>query len=122
MGASAHGAGPMSYAEVFDLFVLKSTISAGLAAGEESRDLHNYSASPCGFVFQLPAEFTPGSIRNTFCQMVVPQHSLHIEVFHTDDLVLIHQCGGQLVKHIIAAVAHLLMTAGHFDSLLFPVS
>jgi hypothetical protein len=30
---------------------------------------------------------------------VVPQHPLHIEVLHTNDLVLIHQCGGQLMKH-----------------------
>ena len=111
----------MSYAEVFDLFVLKSTISAGLAAGEEGRNLHYHSASPCRFVFQLPEEFTPSGIRNTFCQMVVPQHSLHIEVFHTNDLVLIHQRGGQLMKHVIAAIAHLLIAAGHFDSLLFPV-
>ena len=112
----------MSYAEVFDLFVLISTITAGLAAGEEGRNLHYHSASPCGFVFQLPEEFTPGGIRNAFCQMVVPQHPLHIEVLHTNDLVLIHQCGGQLMKHVITAVAHLLMTASHFDSLLFPVS
>ena len=111
----------MSYAEVFDLFVLKSTISAGLAAGEESRNLHYHSASPCGLVFQLPEEFTPGGIRNTFCQMVVPQHPLHIEVLHTNDLVLIHQCGGQLMKHVIAAVTHLLMATGNLDSLLFPV-
>ena len=52
MGASAHGAGPTSYAEVFDLFVLKSTISACLAAGEEGRNLHYHSANPCGLVFQ----------------------------------------------------------------------
>lgn len=112
----------MSYAEVFDLFVLKSTISAGLAAGEEGRNLHYHSTCPCGFVPQLPEEFTPGGIRNTFCQMVVSQHPLHVEVFHTNDLVLIHHCGRQLMKHVIAAVAHLLMAAGHFDSLLFPVS
>ena len=93
MGASAHGAGPMPYVEVFDLFVLKSTISAGLAAGEEGRNLHYHSASPGGFVLQLPEEFTPGGIRNTFCQVGVPQHPLHVEVFHTDDLVFIHQCG-----------------------------
>lgn len=111
----------MPYVEVFDLFVLKSTISAGLAAGEEGRNLHYHSASPCGLVFQLPEEFTPGGIRNTFCQMVVPQHPLHIEVFHTNDLVLIHQCGGQLMKHVIAAIAHLLMATGNLDSLLFPV-
>ena len=111
----------MSYAEVFDLFVLKSTISAGLAAGEEGRDLHYHSASPCGFVFQLPEEFTPGGIRNAFCQMVVPQHPLHIEVLHTNDLVLIHQCGGQLMKHVVAAIAYFLMAASNLDSLLFPV-
>lgn len=121
MGASTYRAGPMPYAEVFDLFVLKSTISAGLAAGEEGRNLHYHSASPCRFVFQLPEEFTPGGIRNTFCQMVVSQHPLHIEVFHTDNLVLIHQCGGQLMKHVIAAIAHLLMAMGNLDSLLFPV-
>lgn len=111
----------MSHTEVFDLFVLVSTISACLAAWKEGRNLHYHSASPCGFVFQLPEEFTPGGIRNTFCQMVVPQHPLHIEVLHTNDLVLIHQCGGQLVKHVIAAIAHLLMATGNLDSLLFPV-
>lgn len=121
MSASAHGAGPMSYAEVFDLFVLIATISASLAAGEEGGNFHYHSTCPCGLVFQLPEEFTPGGIRNTFCQMVVPQHPLHVEVFHTDDLVLTHQCGGQLMKHVVAAVTHLLMATGNLDSLLFPV-
>ena len=121
MRAAARGAGPTPYAEVFYLFVLIATISTGLAAGKESRYLHHNSAGPCGFVLQLPEEFTPGDIRNTFCQMVVSQHPLHIEVLHTNDLVLIHQRGGQLMKHVIAAVAHLLMATGNLDSLLFPV-
>ena len=93
MRAAARRAGPAPYTEVFDLFVLIATIFAGLAAWIEGRDFHYRASRPRCFVFQLPEELSPGGIRNTFCQMVVSQHPLHIKVFHTDDLVLIHQCG-----------------------------
>ena len=52
---------------------------------------------------------------------MVTKHPLHIEVFHADDLVLIHQFGRQLVKHIAAAVRHSFMAASDLDALLFPV-
>ncbi len=71
----------------------KSFTAASRSAITCSSSVLYRASRPRSFIFQLPEELSPGSIRNTFCQMVVSQHPLHIEVFHTDDLVLIHQCG-----------------------------
>ena len=121
MRAAARMTGTAPYTEVFDLFVLVATISTSLAARMEGRDFHYRASRPRSFIFQLSEELSPCGIRNTFCQMVVSQHPLHIEVFHADDLVLIHQFGRQLVKHIAAAVRHSFMAASDLDALLFPV-
>ena len=93
MRAAARMTGPTPYTEVFYLFVLIATIPTGLAAWIEGRDFHYRASRPRSFVLQLPEELSPCDIRNTFRQIMIAKHPLHIKVFHTDDLVLIHQLG-----------------------------
>lgn len=87
----------MPHIEVFDLFVLISTARTSLAAWIKGWYFDNHSPCPTGFVIKLSEEFSPSSIRNAFCKVVIANHTLYIEVFYTNDLVFFHQCGRQLM-------------------------
>ena len=82
----------MPHIEVFNLFVLVSATGTGLAAWIECWYFDNHSSCPTRFIIKLSEELSPRSVRNTFCKVMITNHTLYIEVFYTDDLVFFHQC------------------------------
>ncbi len=57
-----------------------------------------------GFIRQLPANLAKISVGNVFCQLVMFEHPVHIEVFNRDDAKVRHQKGGQLMGGIIPSL------------------
>lgn len=112
---------PVAYRQIFCLRVSISAIGAELA-GRKRRSYDRYlSPVPCGFVLQLPPEFRPTGVGNTFSQAMILLHVLHTQVLQADHLVLANQPGGQLVQEVHPGVSHLLVEPGHLQPGLLPV-
>ena len=106
---STDWANPHPDSQVLHVGVLAPAAAAQLTAGEECADLHDLFVLPGSLILQLPAELTPGGIRYGLCQGVIFHHSLDVEAFHADDVVVPDQLGGQLVEIVIPLICDLLM-------------
>ena len=66
-----------------------------MTAWVESWDLHQRAAAPGCLIFQHPKKITPRGIRDAASQLVVADHSLVVEVFHSDEGVFINELPAQ---------------------------
>ena len=85
---STRGTDPLAHAEILDSGVLEATISARLRGGVEPVHRKENASAPLRLVLKLMTEFAPRGVRNVTRDLVIPQHSSHVEVFEEDDPVL----------------------------------
>jgi hypothetical protein len=57
---------------------------------EETFNLVKFCPVPAVFVSELQEQLSPAAVGDPFGQMVIGQHSLHMQVFGIEDLVLVH--------------------------------
>ena len=68
-----------------------------MTAGEEGRYFHQPPATPVSLIFQHPKKITPHGIQDAAGQLVVVDHTLNIEILHSNDLVFINELPAQLM-------------------------
>ena len=91
VGCAAFRALPLPDMKILHLRVLMPASGADLAAGKEPRHSHNRASVPLGLVLQHSDEFTPSSIADRACQLVITYHSLDIKIFDCDHLVFVNE-------------------------------
>ena len=100
---------PFSNIQILDSWVFCSAHRTGLARSVETSDLNEIASIENGFVFQHPKERTPRNIRNVFREFMILEHSLHVQIFDSDDLVIAHQFRRFFVQEVSADIHYLFV-------------
>lgn len=91
MNCMAFRALPDTNAQIFYPWISVAARAAGLTARIHRWYSLNFISIPAGFIFQHFEKLCPGNTCYGFCQFMVPDHSLHVQILDTDGLVFAHQ-------------------------------
>ena len=67
-----------------------SAFVARPAGWKETTDLHDKLVVPSGLVLKYANEFAPRGIANSFGQLSIADHTLHVEALNTNDVIFPH--------------------------------
>lgn len=101
----------------FIQFVL--AVATGFAGRVELVNRDQGSAVPLALVFQLPADFSPASIRNRAGKPGVLNHILHIQIFDANNIEFSDEPSSQLVCCVLALLFNLGVGLGYAEPLAF---
>jgi hypothetical protein len=73
------------------------------------------------FVRHLPSDFAETDVSDGASELVIPQHSGHIQIFQADGLVFAHQLRRDLMRPVVAQIRDALMQSGDLRLGLSPV-
>jgi len=93
-----------------------TAVSTALRTGKPSVNLHQCPTVPLALVFQLTNQFTPTSIGDRLCKLVILQHVFHGQILDGNRLVFTHQSSCQLVKQIFPGVSNSSLNPGDLTS------
>ena len=91
MNCMAFRALPDTNAQIFYPWISVAARAAGLTARIHRWYSVKFISIPAGFIFQHFEKLCPGNTCYGFCQFMVPDHSLHVQILDTDGLVFAHQ-------------------------------
>ena len=117
----ADRASPSPDLQILHVPVDRSASAAGLTARIPPVRDHQLFSVPFRLVFQLSSDLSERCVRYFFRQPCLQQF-LYIQVFHADDIVLLHQLMRHLVNGVLSLVPDLCMDLRDQDPLLLPVS
>ena len=112
---------PFSDLQVFDQWILAPTATAGLRTWIECRNPDDSTSIPLSLILQHIEELRPGHAGDGFREMSVAEHSLDVEVFDANRLVLTNQLRRLLLKEIVPLINDSLMDSSYLDTLLLVV-
>ncbi len=91
MNCMAFRALPDTNAQIFYPWISVAARAAGLTARIHRWYSVKFISIPDSFIFQHFEKLCPGNTCYGFCQFMVPDHSLHVQILDTDGLVFAHQ-------------------------------
>ena len=83
------------------------TIPASFRGRKPSVNFNQFTPIPLTFVGKLTYQFSPTSVTNALCQLMVRYHILNRQVLNYDGLVFVHQLSRQLMQKVFAAISYL---------------
>jgi hypothetical protein len=89
MGRGTHRTNPLPFGQPQLLIDIPTDVAA-FRRREETFNLVKFCPVPAAFVSELQEQLSPAAVGDPFGQMVIGQHSLHMQVFGIEDLVLVH--------------------------------
>ena len=108
MNCTAHQTLPDAYIQRH-CFHLRTTNRAGLRRRIPTADLFYPAAIPLSLVPQHRHECRPACISDRLCQMMIRQHTPHVQVFQPDELVFVGEHSTELMLKVAALVRNLLI-------------
>ena len=99
----------------------KAANMTAFARREKALGLVEVCPVPDAFVGKLAEQFTPPAVCYPLGKMVVRQHSLHIQIFGIDDLVLINQPPTEFVQEILTGIVHFFVLTSNHPPRLLPI-
>lgn len=100
MMRTAFRANPFTNREVLNKRIFISTARAGLATWIECRNLNYNTVSLRHLVSKLTKKLRPRHIGYRLCEMMVAEHTLHIQVFNAHHLVFVGELVGLFAKKV----------------------
>ena len=88
MNCMAFRALPDTNAQIFYPWISVAARAAGLTARIHRWYSVKFISIPAGFIFQHFEKLCPGNTCYGFCQFMVPDHSLHVQILDTDGLAI----------------------------------
>ena len=89
---------PLTDRQIFSLFVDVPTDIASLRGGEVSVYLHNLLAVPFCLISKHGNEAAPACVSNGFGKVMVPLHTLHIQILDADGIISSNKGNGALMQ------------------------
>ena len=118
MNCMAFRALPDTNAQIFYPWISVAARTAGLTARIHRWYSVKFISIPDSFIFQHFEKLCPGNTCYGFCQFMVPDHSLHVQILDTDGLVFAHQHRWLFLQEIIPLIGYFLMHSGYPEPLL----
>lgn len=113
---------PLTDRQIFSLFVDISTDTTSLRGGEVSVYLHNLLAVPFCLISKHGNEAAPACVSNGFGKVMVPLHTLHIQILDADGIISSNKGNGALMQIVRTTVGNLVVKSGNFEPLVFKPS
>ena len=79
---------------------------------EARRNPNHLMTSPCSLLSKYLDKGSPGRISNAFCQTMILEHAINVQIFHADTLVTLCIRSGRLEEKITALPLNLEMGLG----------
>ncbi len=113
---------PLTDRQIFSLFVDVPTDIASLRGGEVSVYLHKLLAVPFCLIGKHGNEAAPACVSNGFGKVMVPLHTLHIQILDADGIISSNKGNGALMQIVRTTVGNLVVKPGNFEPLVFKPS
>ena len=97
-----------------EAFLHVSSTPAALLRREACRNPHHHMTGSLSLIREDIEKCAPTRVVNALGEVVIPYHSGHVQVFHTDATVALGIALGRLEMEVAALAADLEMLARHF--------
>ena len=99
---------PLTDRQIFSLFVYVPTDIASLRGGEVSVYLHKLLAVPFCLIGKHGNETAPACVSNGFGMVMVPLHTLHIQILDADGIISSNKGNGALMQIVRPTVGKIV--------------
>lgn len=113
---------PLTDRQVFGLFVDISTDTTSLRGWEVSVYFHNLFVVPFCLIIKHGNEAAPACISNGFGKVMVPLHTLYIQILDADGIISSNKRNGALMQIVDTTIGNLFVKSGNFEFLVFKPS